>query len=150
MHQPHFLLSAEARTLSMREVFALSDDEAFELFREVGWGREGSPVCPACGVVEPHWFLPSRRQWRCPGCGYTFSVTSGTIFAHHKLPLQVYLGAVAIYTSALKGLFTRTRSQLLGGCLQGLTEALYGKLHEQRQMDCPGCGRRLSRKRLDK
>ena len=104
MHQPHFLLSAEARTLSMREVFALSDDAAFELFREVRWGRDGQPVCPACGVVEPHWFLPSRRQWRCRACGHTFSVTSGTIFAHHKLPLQVYLGAVAIYTNAVKGL----------------------------------------------
>ena len=39
-----------------------------------------------------------------PGCGHTFSVTSGTIFAHHKLPLQVYLGAIAIYTNAVKGL----------------------------------------------
>jgi hypothetical protein len=26
MHQPHFLLSAAARTLSMREVFAMSDE----------------------------------------------------------------------------------------------------------------------------
>ena len=49
----------------------------------------------------------------------------------------------------LSGLFTRTRGQLLGGCLQALTEALYGELREQRQMDCPGCSRRLSRKRLD-
>ncbi len=31
-------------------------------------------------------------------------MTSGTIFAHHKLPLQVYLGAIAIYTNAVKGL----------------------------------------------
>jgi len=104
MHQPHFLLSAEARTLSMREVFALSDEQAFELFREVRWGRDGEPVCPSCGVVEQHWFLTSRRQWRCRACGHTFSVTSGTIFAYHKLPLQVYLGAIVIYTNAVKGL----------------------------------------------
>ena len=31
-------------------------------------------------------------------------MTSGTIFADHKLPLQVYLGAIAIYTNAVKGL----------------------------------------------
>ena len=104
MHQPHFLLSAEARTLSMREVFALSDEQAFELFREVRWGRDGEPVCPSCGVVEQHWFLTSRRQWRCRACGHTFSLTSGTIFAYHKLPLQVYLGAIVIYTNAVKGL----------------------------------------------
>jgi len=100
----HFLLSAKARTLSMREVFAMSDDQAFEAFREVRWGRDGEPECPACGVVAEHWFLPSRRQWRCRDCGHTFSVTSGTIFAHHKLPLQVYLGAAVIYTNAVKGL----------------------------------------------
>jgi transposase-like protein len=63
----------------MREVFAMSDDQAFEAFREVRWGRDGEPVCPACGVVERHWFLPSRCQWRCRDCGHTFSVTSGTI-----------------------------------------------------------------------
>jgi len=100
----HFLLTAEARTLSVREVFALSDEEAFDLFRELRWGKGEEVVCPACGVVERHWFLPSRRQWRCKACAHTFSVTSGTIFAHHKLPLRVYLGAVAIYTNAVKGL----------------------------------------------
>jgi len=31
-------------------------------------------------------------------------VTSGTIFSHHKLPLRVYLAAVALYTNAAKGL----------------------------------------------
>jgi len=61
-------------------------------------------VCPECAVVDRHWFLPSRRQWRCKACAHTFSVTSGTIFAHHKLPLRVYLGAVALYTNAVKGL----------------------------------------------
>jgi hypothetical protein len=42
-----------------------------------------------------------------------------------------------------------TRSQLLGACLQALAEALYAEFREQRQMNCPGCGRRLSCKRLD-
>ena len=35
MHQSHFLWYAAARGLSLREVFALSEAEAFELFREV-------------------------------------------------------------------------------------------------------------------
>ena len=37
-------------------------------------------------------------------CGHTFSLTSGTLFAHHTLPLQVYLGALALYANAVKGL----------------------------------------------
>ena len=54
MHQTHFLRSAEARTLSMREVFAMNDAQAFNLFRAVRWGRDADPVCPACGVAEAH------------------------------------------------------------------------------------------------
>jgi transposase-like protein len=100
----HFLLSAEARTLSVREVFSLSDEAAFDLFRELRWGKGEEVVCPECGVADRHWFLPSRRQWRCKACTHTFSLTSGTIFAHHKLPLRIYLGAVALYTNAVKGL----------------------------------------------
>ncbi len=100
----HFLLSAEARSLSVREIFTLSDGQAFDLFRELRWGKGEEIVCPACGALERHWFLPSRQQWRCKACTHTFSVTSGTIFAHHKLPLRVYLAAVALYTNAAKGL----------------------------------------------
>ncbi len=100
----HFLLLAAARTLSLRDVLAVTDAQAFTLFREVRWGCDGVPVCPSCGVVEEHWFLRSRQQWRCRTCGHTFLVTSGTLFAHHKLPLQVYLGAVVIYSNAAKGL----------------------------------------------
>ena len=60
--QQHFLLTAAARTLSVREVFELNDEEAFDLFRELRWGKGEEVVCPECGVVERHWFLPSRRQ----------------------------------------------------------------------------------------
>jgi hypothetical protein len=35
-------------------VFAMSDDQAFEAFREVRWGGDGEPECPACGVVAGH------------------------------------------------------------------------------------------------
>jgi hypothetical protein len=61
MHQPHFLLAAAARFLSVREIFGLSDERAFALLREVRWGRDAEPVCPACGVVAAHWFLPRLR-----------------------------------------------------------------------------------------
>jgi transposase-like protein len=104
MHEPHFLLSAAARTLSLRDVFAMTEDQAFELFREVRWGADADPACPECGVVDQHWFLACRQQWRCRACGHTFSVTSGTIFAYHKLPLSTYLAAIVIYTNAVKGL----------------------------------------------
>lgn len=99
----HFLLSVQARTLSLRKIFSLSDDQAFEMFKQSRWGHHDA-ICPCCGSAAKHYFIKTRRQWRCRDCNHTFSVTSGTIFASHKLPLKVYLAAIAIYCNAVKGL----------------------------------------------
>lgn len=87
----HFLLSAKARTLSIRKIATLTDEQV---------------VCPKCQVRHQAYWSASRRQWRCKqaGCRHTFSVTSGTIFANHKLPLKVYLLAIAFFVNAVKGL----------------------------------------------
>ncbi|MDP1774693.1 MAG: IS1595 family transposase [Methylobacter sp.] len=82
----------------------LTDDQAFLLFKEVRWGEGSEVACPDCATVGNHYFLRTRKQWRCKDCNHTFSVTSGTIFAFHKLPLKVYLGAIAIYSNAVKGI----------------------------------------------
>jgi len=98
----HFLLSAKARSLSLVQIFTMTDVAAFDLFKESRWG-DGDPVCPTCGLIDKHYFIKTRKQWRCKGCNHTFSITSGTLFAHHKLPLKIYLGAVALYTNTAKG-----------------------------------------------
>ena len=86
------------------QVFTMSDEDAFGLFRQIRWGETGGdPVCPHCGS-EAAWFIRARKQWRCKSCNHTYSVTSGTIFADHKLPLKVYLGAIAIFANAAKGI----------------------------------------------
>src|SRR5208282_4774047 len=36
-------------------------------------------------------------------CGKDFSITSGTLFASHKLPLRCYLAAIAIFCNEVKG-----------------------------------------------
>ena len=92
----HFLLSAQARTLSVRRVIEMTNQEAFQVFKELRWGNSDEVACPVCGVVGKHYYQRTRKQWRCKGCSHTFSVTSGTIFAFHKLPLRVYLAAIAI------------------------------------------------------
>lgn len=110
----HFLLSAKSRTLSVRKVMELTDDQAFKLFKEVRWGEGEEVVCPVCGTVGKHYYQQTRKQWRCKDCNHTFSVTSGTIFAFHKLPLRVYLAAIAIYTNAVKGISALQLSRDLG------------------------------------
>jgi hypothetical protein len=42
-------------------------------------------------------------RFRCNACGEDFSVTSGTLFASHKLLLRMYLAAVAIFCNEVKG-----------------------------------------------
>lgn len=65
-HKQHFLLSAQARTLSVRQIFEMSDAQAFEVFKEVRWGKDDDVTCPRCGVIRNHYFVRVRKQlaWR--------------------------------------------------------------------------------------
>jgi transposase-like protein len=99
----HFLYSAQARSLSLAQIFRLSDQEAFDLLKSIRW--EGSePVCPHCGNCEVY-EITTRRIFKCKAreCRKQFSLTSGTIFASHKLPLRDYLAAIAIFVNGAKG-----------------------------------------------
>jgi len=99
----HFLLSSQARTLSLSKVMRLSDAEAFETFKRVRWAsNKGKPFCPRCGCVEIYGFK-TRRIFKCKGCEAQFSVTTGTIFASRKLSLRDILAAIAIFVNSAKG-----------------------------------------------
>lgn len=101
----HFLLSKAARGLSLKRIFGLSDADALTAFREARWGKGRDPQCPHtnCRHVADHDLHDGRQRWRCNRCRRWFSVTSGTVFAYRKLPLQIYLAAMAIYTQHVKG-----------------------------------------------
>ena len=96
----HFLLSSHAKTLSLASVFRMSDEEAERTFKSVRWSEtDGEPVCPYCGGLDAY---DCRRpngapRFRCRACQKDFSITSGTLFASHKLPLRSYLAAIAIF-----------------------------------------------------
>jgi transposase-like protein len=110
----HFLLTAQARTLSVLQVARISDDDAFALFKRLRWGDREEVACPRCGLVHKHYFIQTRHIWKCAGCRETFSVTSGTVFASHKLPLKTYLAAVALFTNAVKGISALQLARDLG------------------------------------
>lgn len=100
----HFLLRAKARTLKLKAIYRMSDDEAFEAFREIRFAENhGEPFCPDCGGVDPY-FISTRRKWKCRACGKGFSLTSGTIFASRKLPLVDLLAAICIFMNCAKGI----------------------------------------------
>jgi transposase-like protein len=102
----HFLLSTKARTLSLASVMRMSDQEAETMFAAIRWtATDGKPVCPHCECPTCY---EARRpngalRFRCKACRKDFSVTSGTLFASHKMPLRAYLAATAIFVNEVKG-----------------------------------------------
>lgn len=100
----HFLLSAAARTLSLKSIFTEGEDAAYQRFCRLRWSEtNGAPVCPACGCIDIY-DLSSRRRFKCAACHKQFSVTSGTIFASRKLSFVDLLGAICLFVNASKGL----------------------------------------------
>ncbi len=115
----HFLLSSQAKTLSLLQVTRMTDEEAETAFRLVRWPEtSGAPVCPSCGSVKVYECRRGKgaARWRCAQkeCRADFSITSGTLFASHKLPLRTYLAAIAIFTNEVKGKSMLALSRDLG------------------------------------
>ncbi len=102
----HFLLSAAARSLSCAKIMRMSDRGVENVFLRLRWPEtDGRPVCPRCGCTACYACRRSIDQprWRCKACARDFSITSGTLFAWHKLPLRTYLLAVAEFCNEVKG-----------------------------------------------
>ncbi len=113
----HFLLSRQAKGLSLAQVVRMSDDQAETLFRKVRWPETGGePVCPHCGGLDAYdCRRPNKApRFRCRTCAKDFSITSGTLFASHKRPLRDYLAAIAIFCNEVKGKNALALSRDLG------------------------------------
>lgn len=136
----HFLLSAAARTLSVGKVARMSEQEAETIFASIRWPEtDGKPICPHCGSLEAY---NCRRpngapRWRCKGCKGDFSLTSGTLFAFHKLPLRTYLLAVAIFCNEVKGKSALALSRDLGTQYK-TAFVLAHKMREAMASECRG------------
>ena len=82
----------------------MTDMEAEAAFRSVRW-TGGAAICPHCECPTVY---ECRRpngalRFRCKACRKDFSITSGTLFAFHKMPLRIYLAAIAIFLNEVKG-----------------------------------------------
>lgn len=99
----HFLLSAAARTLSLKAIYKAGESAAHDTFCKMRWPEtDGEAVCPECGCVETY-KITTRRKFKCKACLRQFSVTSGTIFASRKMAFVDLLAAIIITVNAAKG-----------------------------------------------
>ena len=136
----HFLLSAKARTLSLAKVMRMTDVQAEDTFKAIRWAHtEGKPVCPHCECPTVY---EARRpsgalRFRCKACRKDFSITSGTLFASHKMPLRQYLGAIAIFCNEVKGKSALAMSRDLD-CQYKTSFVLCHKLREAMALELKG------------
>lgn len=102
----HFLLSPKAKTLSLGAVARMSDRDVEDAFIGIRWHETGGkPVCPHCACPTAYDVRKADgpARWRCKACRKDFGITSGTLFAHRKMPLRQYLLAIAIFCNEVKG-----------------------------------------------
>lgn len=73
------------------------------------------PVCPACGLVDKkHYYLKSRRVWKCRSCMKQFSVKVGTIFEDSPLGLDKWLVAGWLLANSKNGISSHEMARHLG------------------------------------
>ena len=73
----------------------------------------GKPVCPLCGhdrVYE----IKGGMSFKCGGCRERFSVRTGTVMESSRLPLQTWLLAIYMMTTARKGISSIQFAKELG------------------------------------
>jgi hypothetical protein len=91
--------------LTLRQVFSMSEEEAYAKFKMLRWpDTAGQPVCPACGGHD-HWTLIENKKWKCrqKQCRIQFTVTSRTIFASRKMAFCDIVAAIAIFANGVLG-----------------------------------------------
>jgi len=117
----HFLLSAKSKTISELQVARMSEDEARITFEKLRWSdTDGVPVCNNCGCTESYIINTTSnkgkaiRRYKCKSCRTQYTVTTGTLFAHHKLELRDYLMAIIVFANAVKGISASQMSRALG------------------------------------
>ena len=87
------------------------DDRCREYLEALRWPN--GVCCTRCGdtdVAE----IKGRDRWDCHGCGYHFSVTSGTIMHDSHLPLRKWFAAIYLMVESKKGMSALQLKRTLG------------------------------------
>ena len=108
-------MTDKPETVSLYQFFERfpTEDAARQYFERNRWAGEVS--CPHCGSlsvaeVKDHKPMP----YRCRGCRQHFSVRTGTVLAESRLPLQKWLMAIYMMTTARKGIPSTQMARELG------------------------------------
>ena len=73
----------------------------------------GKPICPVCGHDKVY-EIKGGMSYKCSGCRERFSVRTGTVMESSRLPLQTWLLAIYMMTTARKGISSIQFAKELG------------------------------------
>lgn len=100
------------RTL-MEAVRYFSDpDVCLETIKNMRWAD--GIACPHCGTKDEHYFIKTRRIWRCKACKKDFSAKKGTIFEDSPLGLDKWLVAIWLIANDKNGISSYEVARALG------------------------------------
>jgi len=102
-------------TISTFEFFQKfpNEEAARVYFEKRRWN--GEPVCGHCGSVSTTECKDHKPMaYRCKDCRKHFSVRTGTVLAESRIPLQKWLLAIFMMTSARKGIPSTQMARELG------------------------------------
>lgn len=123
-------MSNKAVDRSVEEYARWSDLRCVRHLAKLRWGSHVDVVCPHCSTCADHYWSEKELRWKCKSCGKRFSVTSQTVFANRRLPLQKILAALHLWACGAAGqpALELRRMLKLGGYNTGFT--LVSKLRE--------------------
>lgn len=89
------------------------EDVARDYVANLRWPT-GEKACPKCGSISDHYWLPSRKAWKCRDCRKLFSVKVGTIFEGSPIKLSKWLPAMWMLANCKNGISSYELARMLG------------------------------------
>ena len=101
--------------ITLLELAQLFPDEAAarQWFESVLW-PDGVRYCPRCGSDDTYACAHVSMSYRCRGCRKYFSVRTGTVMEHSRLPLLKWVYAIYLDVTSLKGVSSMKLHRDLG------------------------------------
>lgn len=88
-----------------------TDDLCRERLTELRWPN--GVACPRCGDMK-HQYDSKRHTYDCAGCGYQFSVTTGTMLHDTHLPLRKWFIATYLLCESKKSMSSMQIQRTIG------------------------------------
>jgi transposase-like protein len=91
--------------------FFADPETSVHYFAERRW--PDGPVCPKCGGKD-HYYLSSRRVWKCKVCAKQFSVKVGTVLEDSPIGLDKWLTALWMLANDRNGISSHELHRSIG------------------------------------